>query len=110
VRFPDRLLPHTIRIIRPTVAIGIYGEQVRTYTDPGTTTAAHVQPEIGTEFNEARQGAALQMRVYSLVNLDTNDRVAFLGDTYEVVGPARPYRPYGDDVHHYEATMRRVEG
>jgi hypothetical protein len=111
VDVPDRLLPHTITVIHPTVTTNEYGTQIRSYPGPGTTGRAHVQPELGSEFNEARAGTTIQMRVYTRdVDLAALDRVLFLGDAYDVVGPARPYRPYGDDVHHYEATMVRVEG
>jgi hypothetical protein len=111
VDVPDRLLPHTITVIRPTSTTNAYGTQVLLYDGPGTTGRAHVQPEIGTEFNEARTGASIQMRVYTRdLDLAALDRVIFLGEAYDVVGAARPYRPRGDAVHHYEATMVRVEG
>jgi hypothetical protein len=109
VKYPPRLLPHRITVVHPTITTDVYGDQVRTYPGPGTETAAYVQPELGAEFNEARQQASIRKRLWTLDELAADDRIVFEGLPYDVLGPSRRYDT-PDGPHHYESTMMRVEG
>jgi hypothetical protein len=111
VRFPDRLLPHTLTVVHPTVTLGIHNQQVRTYdAGTGTDIAAYVQPKLGAEFNEARQQSTIELRTYSVDHPgDALDRVVWRGRWYDVIGPTRAYET-PDGHHHYEGSIRAVEG
>jgi hypothetical protein len=106
---PLRLLPHTVTVISPTITTGVYGEQVRTYGTTGTSIRAYVQPEGGSELNEARNAESLALQMFTVDSLAADDRVSWEGMTFDVIGPARRFdTPRG--LHHYESSLRRVAG
>lgn len=114
---PDRLLLHTVDVIRPGTTTDAYGNSVPDWDNATSETiSARVQQDRRDEtFPDGRNP---QEQVWLLFtnhdDISTGDRVTWAGHptgsvTFEVHGP--PEHAYdGVGYHHVEATLRILEG
>ena len=109
---PLRMRPDTVVRISPVLTVDGYGQQVRTYGTTGLTMRVKLQPEGGSELNDARNQESLAMRMYSVDPVAADDRIVWpqQGFTFDAVGPGRPEPSPRGGVHHYVSSLRRVEG
>lgn len=111
---PDRLLPHTVAIVRPALVPDAYGNKIRDYSQgiaARTTVRAWMQQDNREEARSDGREAAIQKWLMLTNHPDVlrGDRVEYGALTYDVEGPPEPvFTPAG--FHHLEATLRVVDG
>jgi hypothetical protein len=105
-------LPHTVTVVEPTTSVDQYGVTVLTYNGPQTQVAAFVQPAASEQAPTSTQSTGrvlTRLKVYVNDPVPLNARVLHNAETFEVEGSMRWDGPHGQ-LHHYEVTLRQVEG
>ena len=109
---PLRLRPDTVIRVSPVITTNEYGAQVRTYGTTGLSMRVKLQPEGGSELNDARNQESLAMRMYGVEPVAADDRIIWpsQGLTFDAIGPGRPQPSPRGGIHHYVSSLRRVIG
>lgn len=106
------LPPHLLRTMTRasrTTTTDSYGAVVTNTWDTTTITGRVDQSSRSEVLADGRQAEVSQWRLFTDTAVDPDDRVIVGSETFQVVGYAWPV--YDDtEVHHYEATLRLVEG
>ncbi|MFC4335210.1 hypothetical protein [Salininema proteolyticum] len=110
---PERLLPHAVVVIEPTVTTDAYGNIVRDYDNPAARTETQAWLQQTTHALVISDGRAAQSQEWLMVTNHTVisgfDRIEWDTKRFDIDGPPRPvHTPAGG--HHYELTLRLVEG
>lgn len=109
---PDRLMPHTVTILRAATTTDRYGNEVRDWaTATRTTSRAWLEQQKGSENTADRdQQRSTWLLILPLgVEISGSDRVEYEGDTFDVVGPPATYYSVRGP-HHIEAELTWIEG
>jgi hypothetical protein len=109
---PGRVAVDVLRASLDTEAR--YGASQRDWATATTTTiqGCAVLPANTDETDVGREYAATHMRLYAPSDADiaTTDRVLWRGQTFEVDGPPTVWCDDDGQVHHVEASLKRLAG
>ena len=90
-----------------------YGSQVHEWED-GETHPCYVEQSTESETQGGQDTSSRDLKVWvgPAAEITATDRLRIRGATFEVIGGPRSFtRPIaGSAVHHYELTVRRVDG
>lgn len=107
------IYPHAFTAVDPATSTDTHNNTVRDYGTAATRTANvpgwMQQNQRGETFEDGRNPATGNWLLFTSFELDRYWRVEWGGSTYEVDGQPNPlYTPVG--LHHYEVSLRIVEG
>ena len=110
---PERLLPLTVTLIRPTTSPDRYGSTIPDYGPAAARTPIRAWVEQTSASEPLSDGRAPAITAWLLItnhlDIQARDRIEHDGRVFEVDGvPAPVHTPAG--VHHLEAHLTSVEG
>lgn len=107
-----RLLVHDVTVVNPRIGADRYGNEIKDwYAASRTATKAWVAQRSATEDRDGREALVTDWMVVLPPEVDVSglSRLEWDGRTFELDGEPRPaYTRRG--LHHWEATVRIVEG
>ena len=109
VALPTYLLRDLVRRT-PTYSTDAYGASTVTSWTDSTIKGRIDQNSRGEDLGEGRDAEVSMWTLFANVAVGPQDRVVDGAAVYEVQGEAWPVYAATSTVHHYEATLRRVEG
>jgi hypothetical protein len=105
---PDRLLRPMRHLTRQQSGVDAYGAPV--WIDTVSTIRGRVDQTMRREDRgDGRIAAVGEWLLVSLITVAATDRIEADGNIFEVIGPSWPVYA-STAVHHYESTLRLVDG
>jgi head-tail adaptor len=108
VTLPAHLLRSLTRATRSTTTDS-YGATVTNTWSTASITGRVDQQSRSEDLGDGRQAEISEWRLWTDTAVDADDRIVDGSTTFQIVG--KPWPVYDDtEIHHYEATLRLVEG